>query len=131
MKTPDGQPSVIITIERGSRTVFVNGVGYGKGVHQPDITFSNPAEPSIKIGQGSKTRTVSMDGDGLREIHIDGSAEKPPVTVVYGRYDELPGANSQAKGLAVAAAKTWECIWCQGEVLVCAVDPTCSGDIRL
>jgi len=133
MSKSEYQPGVVITIERGSRTVFVNGDPYGKGIHYPDITFSDPARPSLLLGKGANSQTIELDGDGLRAIHIDGSAESPPVTVVYGRYDELPSAGSgESDGssvnmLAAAAAKTWECIWCRGEVLVCGIDPRCSG----
>lgn len=113
-------PNVLITINRGNRSVVVDDSAYGPGQHRPDIKFPDPDLASLEIGRGANLRTVSMDGEGLQQIHIDASTQRP-TTLVFGNYMSLspsaPGA---------VAAKNWECIWC-GEVLVCGVTPKCSG----
>ena len=132
---PRSAPEVLITIEKGNRKIRVAGVEYGKGIHKPtNVNWldAGKGRRGLTIGPGvGKSRGVSMDSAGLNTIHIDASAQKRAITLVYGNYDEEPAEDSTKAASILpftsAVRAGWECIWCQGEILVCGVDPQCEG----
>lgn len=125
-------PEVVISIERGDRQIRVAGKEYGPGLHKPrrvDWTPGPDNRRGLRVGpaQGPGQK-VSMSKDGLKEIHIDASTSDPAIILVYGVYDDI-ATTDQASIIPLNAAvpRSWECIWCQGEVLVCGVNPQCDG----
>lgn len=132
---PRSAPEVLITIERGNRKIKVGGVEYGKGVHKPtNVNWldAGKGRRGLTIGPGvGKGQAVSMDSAGLSTIHIDASAQKRAITLVYGIYDEEAAGEGTAAASIIpftsAARSGWECIWCQGEILICGVEPKCEG----
>lgn len=145
---PKGPP-LLITVSHG-RDIDVNGKKYGNGQHPGKaIPVPGGKRTKVNLGPPGQVTPVTMDlktedgADDLALIHIDNSADS--VTLVYGSYGnemapmsaagtagglELEPAMSKASvfGLSSAAvAKGWECIWCQGEILACGVNPQCGS----
>ncbi|MDT8436127.1 MAG: hypothetical protein RRA92_05160 [Gemmatimonadota bacterium] len=134
-----GPPAVRIAVDRVDRPVTVAGHRFGRGVHTPsDVDWAVPGPDRRGLAvrpagwpADSADIVVSMDAAGLNEVHVDATVDPGTggreLTLVYGVYRTLPPMSTEASVLpfAAAAAKSWDCVWCRGELLICGIDPRC------
>jgi len=153
---PGPNRDVIVSVEQG-REIMVGDSLHTAGIHTrrnaarpvPRI----PGNVGVRIGP-AEGPIRNMASEDLKSVHVHATNIQfrlPPsvvggltvpdsvagpgskLTIVYGAYDDMPSAagfTSLSSMVSRGVPENWECIWCQGEVLVCGVNPQCQGGGR-